>query len=104
MVECLITKKANINQADQDNVNALIVSAQFNHFSILQLLIKNKANINHAESDGTNVLILTAINGKQNNGIDLMEEEKNFPHARTFKFLISNNADVNQTNSANMSP
>ena len=57
----LLTKGANVDQADKGNYTALLLAASRNHHQIVELLLTQGADINHQESTmGWSALIWAA--------------------------------------------
>jgi ankyrin repeat protein len=82
IVELLLEKGANVNQARQDGKTALMLAILFGKIQIIELLLEKGANVNQADQYGDTALIEAAANGN----IEIV------------KLLLEKGAKVNKAN------
>jgi hypothetical protein len=85
-VQALLDRGANIHQADQDGMTALIRAAENGRTQALQVLIDRGADVNHATPGGWTALIKAAESG----------------HTQTVQALLDRGANIHQADQDGM--
>ena len=80
VVDVLLDKEANVNQANNDGWSSLHTAARDGHQAVVAVLLSKGANVNQATNDGSSPLHRAAFNG----------------HGAVVAVLLSKGADVNQ--------
>ena len=62
-MQFLLANEANINDANDDGTDAIIVASQKGSVKVVQLLLVNGENVNHGNNNGADALIMASQEG-----------------------------------------
>ena len=111
-VDALLAAKANVNQAEQDGMSPLFISATKGHGGIVDALLAAKADANQARQDGASPVLFSAgqgdsgimdallaakanVNLAMYNGFSPLHFSAQSGHACVVDALLAANANVN---------
>jgi ankyrin repeat protein len=116
IIELLLEKGANVNQAGRDGKTAFMLAILFSKIQIIELLLEKGANVNQADQDGKTALMRAILFGKiqiielllKRNDVDVnhagyygdtaLMVAVRYGNIEIVKLLLEKGADVNHAN------